>query len=38
MKFNKILGAFGNIDQILEGVKNKVFKNINIFYKIILIV
>ena len=26
MKFNKILGAFGNIDQILEGVKNKVFK------------
>ena len=26
MKFNKIIGAFGNMDQILEGVKNKVFK------------
>ena len=26
MKFNKILGAFNNMDQILEGVKNKVFK------------
>jgi hypothetical protein len=26
MRINKILGAFGNIDQILEGVKNKIFK------------
>tara|TARA_R110001583_G_scaffold98156_1_gene243035 strand:+ start:240 stop:575 length:336 start_codon:yes stop_codon:yes gene_type:complete len=27
MKINKIIGAFGNIGQIMEGVKNKVFKN-----------
>ena len=26
MKFNKIIGAFGNIGQIMEGVKNKIFK------------
>ena len=26
MKWNKIVNAFGNIDQILEGVKNKIFK------------
>ena len=26
MKLNKIIGAFGNLDQILEGVKNKIFK------------
>jgi hypothetical protein len=26
MKINKIIGAFNNIDQILEGVKNKIFK------------
>jgi hypothetical protein len=26
MKFNKILSAFGNMDQIFEGVKNKIFK------------
>jgi hypothetical protein len=26
MRLNKIIGAFGNIDKILEGVKNKVFK------------
>ncbi len=27
MKINKIIGAFGNISQIMEGVKNKIFKN-----------
>ena len=27
MKINKIIGAFGNLGQIMEGVKNKVFKN-----------
>ena len=27
MKLNKIIGAFGNIGQIMEGVKNKIFKN-----------
>ena len=26
MRINKIIGAFGNLDQILEGVKNKIFK------------
>jgi hypothetical protein len=26
MKINKLLGAFGNVRQIAEGVKNKVFK------------
>lgn len=26
MRFNKIINAFGNIDKILEGVKNKIFK------------
>tara|TARA_B100000902_G_C26642771_1_gene589942 strand:+ start:121 stop:447 length:327 start_codon:yes stop_codon:yes gene_type:complete len=26
MKLNKIIGAFGNIDKILEGVKNNIFK------------
>ena len=26
MKINKILGAFGNLDKIAEGIKNKVFK------------
>ena len=26
MKLNKIIGAFGNLDQILEGVKKKIFK------------
>ena len=26
MKLNKIIGAFGNLDKILEGVKNKIFK------------
>jgi hypothetical protein len=26
MRLNKIIAAFGNIDQILEGVKNKIFK------------
>tara|TARA_R100000656_G_scaffold103268_1_gene75144 strand:- start:395 stop:733 length:339 start_codon:yes stop_codon:yes gene_type:complete len=26
MGFNRILKAFGNLDQILEGVKNKIFK------------
>ena len=26
MKLNKIISAFGNLDKILEGVKNKVFK------------
>jgi len=26
MKINKILGAFGNLDKIAEGVKNKIFK------------
>ena len=26
MKINKILGAFGNMDQIFEGIKNKIFK------------
>jgi hypothetical protein len=26
MRINKIIGAFGNIKQIVEGVKNKVFK------------
>jgi len=26
MKFNQILGAFGNLSQIMEGVKNKIFK------------
>ena len=24
-RFNKLIGAFGNIPQILEGIKNKVF-------------
>ena len=27
MKINKILAAFGNIDKIAEGIKNKIFKN-----------
>ena len=27
MKINKIIGAFGNMGQIMEGVKNKIFKN-----------
>tara|TARA_B100000902_G_scaffold393358_1_gene447446 strand:- start:861 stop:1196 length:336 start_codon:yes stop_codon:yes gene_type:complete len=27
MKINKIIGALGNMSQIMEGVKNKVFKN-----------
>jgi len=27
MKINKIIAAFGNMGQIMEGVKNKVFKN-----------
>ena len=27
MKINKILGALGNMKQIAEGVKNKIFKN-----------
>ena len=26
MRLNKIIAAFGNIDQIIEGVKNKIFK------------
>jgi hypothetical protein len=26
MKLNKIIGAFGNMDKILEGVKNNIFK------------
>jgi hypothetical protein len=26
MKINKLIGAFGNLSQIAEGVKNKVFK------------
>ena len=26
MRFNKIINAFGNIDKIIEGVKNKIFK------------
>tara|TARA_R100001463_G_scaffold117184_2_gene172773 strand:+ start:845 stop:1195 length:351 start_codon:yes stop_codon:yes gene_type:complete len=26
MKINKIIAAFGNMNQIMEGVKNKVFK------------
>ena len=24
-RFNKLIGAFGNMPQILEGIKNKVF-------------
>ena len=27
MRINKIIGAFGNLKQIAEGVKNKIFKN-----------
>jgi hypothetical protein len=27
MRINKILGALGNVKQIAEGVKNKIFKN-----------
>jgi hypothetical protein len=27
MKLNKIISAFGNLDKIAEGVKNKIFKN-----------
>ena len=27
MKINKIIGALGNIGEIAEGIKNKVFKN-----------
>jgi hypothetical protein len=27
MKINKILGALGNMKQIAEGVKNRIFKN-----------
>jgi hypothetical protein len=26
MRINKILGAFGNLDKIAEGIKNKIFK------------
>jgi len=26
MKWNKIIGAFNNMDKIMEGVKNKIFK------------
>ena len=26
MRFNKIISAFGNMDKILEGVKNNIFK------------
>ena len=27
MRINKLLAALGNIDQIAEGIKNKIFKN-----------
>ena len=27
MKINKLLGALGNLDQIAEGIKNRIFKN-----------
>ena len=26
MRINKLLGALGNLDQIAEGIKNKIFK------------
>ena len=26
MRINKLLGALGNLDQIAEGIKNRVFK------------
>ena len=27
MRINKLLAAFGNLDKIAEGIKNKIFKN-----------
>jgi hypothetical protein len=30
MRINKIIGAFGNIKQIAEGVKNKIFKKADV--------
>ena len=30
MRINKLLAAFGNLDQIAEGIKNRVFKKADV--------